>query len=230
MSYKVRAMKKRIETIIADGKFQLNTRPEREWRKRKETHSFACEKDIIGRDHDKETVKKFLFDSDVKGTVSILPIVGIGGLGKTTLAQGVYNDKMVREHFELKMWICVSNDFDMKKIVKNILACVTNEVLNHDVLEQLQNELRRAIDGKRYLLVLDDYWDAKLETWLELKTLLVGGARGSKILITTRLHSVADITYTASPYLVGGLSEIESVDLLMQMAFPKGEETQDPDL
>jgi len=123
MSYKVRAMKKRIETIIAYGKFQLNTRPEREWRKRKETHSFACEKDIIGRDHDKETVKKFLFNSDVKGTIAILPIVGIGGLGKTTVAQGVYNDKMVREHFELKMWVRVSNDFDMKNSEKYLSLC-----------------------------------------------------------------------------------------------------------
>ncbi|KAL3749271.1 hypothetical protein ACJRO7_010384 [Eucalyptus globulus] len=135
MSYKVRAMKKRIETIEANRKFQLNTLPKREWRKRKETHSFACEGDIIGRDDDKETVKNFLLDSDMKRNVSILPVVGIGGLGKTTLAQHVYNDKMVSEHFELKMWVCVSNDFDMKKIVKNILACATNEVLNHDVLE-----------------------------------------------------------------------------------------------
>ncbi|KAK3440920.1 LOW QUALITY PROTEIN: hypothetical protein EUGRSUZ_B01173 [Eucalyptus grandis] len=162
--------------------------------------------------------------------VSILPIVGIGGLGKTTLAQYVYNDKMVSEHFELKMWVCVSNDFDMENIVKNILACVTEEVLNHDVLEQLQNKLRRKIDGRRYLLVLDDYWDDELETWLKLKTLLVGGARGSKILITTRLRSVAEITCTTSPHLLGGLSEMESVNLLMQMAFPKEEETQDLDL
>ncbi|XP_039162765.1 putative disease resistance protein RGA4 [Eucalyptus grandis] len=229
MSHKVRAVKKRIEVIEANRKFGLNMLPEREWRKREETHSFACEGDIIGRDDDKETVKKFLLDLDVKGNVSILPIVGIGGLGKTTLAQHVYNDKMVSEHFELKMWVCVSNDFDMKKIVKNILAGVMKEELNY-VMEQLQNELRRVIDGRRYLLVLDDYWDAKLETWLKLKSLLVGGARGSKILITTRLHSVADITYTTLPYLLGGLSKIKSVDLLMQMAFPKGEETQDPDL
>ncbi|KAK3432571.1 hypothetical protein EUGRSUZ_B00930 [Eucalyptus grandis] len=210
--------------------FILKMSYKREWRKRKETHSFACEGDIIGRDDDKETVKKFLLDSDVKGNVSILPIVGIGGLGKTTLAQYVYNDKMVSEHFELKMWVCVSNDFDMENIVKNILACVTEEVLNHDALEQLQNKLRRKIDGRRYLLVLDDYWDDELETWLKLKTLLVGGARGSKILITTRLRSVAEITCTTSPHLLGGLSEMESVNLLMQMAFPKEEETQDLDL
>ncbi|KAL3749254.1 hypothetical protein ACJRO7_010367 [Eucalyptus globulus] len=230
MSDKVRAVKKRIETIEANRKFDLNTLPEREWRKREETHSFAREGDIIGRDDDKETVKKFLLNSDVKGNVSILPIVGIGGLGKTTLAQHVYNDKMVSEHFELKMWVCVSNDFDMKKIVKNILACVTKEELNHDSMEQLQNELRKRIDGRRYLLVLDDYWDVELETWLKLKTLLVEGARGSKILITTRLHLVADITCTTSPHLLGGLSKMESVDLLMQMAFPEGEEIQDPNL
>ncbi|XP_039162193.1 disease resistance protein RGA2-like [Eucalyptus grandis] len=146
MSYKVRAVKRRIETIEANRKFDLNTLPEREWMKREETHSFACEGDIIGRDDDKETVKNFLLDSHVKGNVSILPIVGIGGLGKTTLAQCVYNDKMVSEHFELKMWVCVSENFDMKKIVKNILACVTKgkekKELNHDGIEQLQHKLR----------------------------------------------------------------------------------------
>ncbi|XP_039167420.1 putative disease resistance protein RGA4 [Eucalyptus grandis] len=225
MSNKVRAVKKRIETIEANRKFQLNTLPKREWRKRKETHSFACEGDIIGRDDDKETVKKFLLNSDVKGNVSILPIVGIGGLGKTTLAQLVYNDEMVNEHFELKLWVCVSNVFDMEEIVKNILARVTKEVLNHDTLEQLRNKLR----GRRYLLVLDDYWVAERETWVNLKQLLVEGARGSKILITTRLPSVADITCTTTPHLLRELSEMESVDLLMQMA-SKGEEKQDSNL
>ncbi|KAI6683914.1 hypothetical protein NL676_029827 [Syzygium grande] len=67
--------------------------------------------------------------------------------------------------------------------------------------------MRAAIDGKRYLLVLDDLWEEHLSTWLSLKTLLLGGARGSKILITTRLSSAAEITGTAPPHLLEGLSE-----------------------
>ncbi|KAI6683825.1 hypothetical protein NL676_029738 [Syzygium grande] len=97
-------------------------------------------------------------------------------------------------------------------------------------MEQLQSNLRAEIDGKRYLLVLDDLWNEELEKWLSLKKLLVGGARGSKILITTRIPLVAKITGTAPPHFLKGLSEMASLDLLMQMAGQKEEEIQDPEM
>ncbi|XP_056161611.1 putative disease resistance protein RGA1 [Syzygium oleosum] len=230
MSYKLRAVRERIEAIKAYKKFHLDERPKRDWRKREETHSFIREGDIKGRDDDKRTVIKFLLDSNVKENVSILPIVGIGGLGKTALAQCVYNDEMVSKHFHLKLWVCVSNDFDMNKIVKNIIARAKNKELTEVAIEQLQSELRTVIDGKRYLLVLDDVWITERETWLKLKTLLMGGAGGSKILITTRLPLVAEITRTAPPHYLRDLSDSASLDLLMQMACRKEEKIQDPEM
>ncbi|KAF7852284.1 hypothetical protein BT93_L4578 [Corymbia citriodora subsp. variegata] len=235
MSYKVRVVRGRIEAINAARRFHLDecpmdSRAERELRKREETHSFIREGDIIGRDDDKKTVMKFLLDSDMKEFISILSIVGIGGLGKTALAQCVYNDEIVTRHFELKMWVCVSDDFDMKKIVRNIIACSKKKASTEFAMEQLQSELRAEIDGKRYLLILDDLWNVEREKWLSLKSLLVGGARGSKILITTRIPLVAEITSTAPPHLLGGLSESASIDILMQMACRKEEEIQDPDM
>ncbi|KAL3749273.1 hypothetical protein ACJRO7_010386 [Eucalyptus globulus] len=218
MSDKVREVRARIEAIKANKEVHLNERPEREWRKREETHSFIREGDIIGREDDKKTIMEFLLDSDVQENISILPIVGIGGLGKIALAQSVYNDEMVNKQFNLKMWVCVSDDFDMKKIIKNIIACAKKKEPIEGAMEQLQSELRGAIDGKRYLLVLDDLWTTELETWLNLKTLLVGGAKGSKILITTRLPLVAKITSTIPPHFLKGLSKSKSLDLLMQMA------------
>ncbi|KAF8038095.1 hypothetical protein BT93_B0833 [Corymbia citriodora subsp. variegata] len=217
MRSKVRAVRERIEAIKADKGFHLDNRPvdlrvEREQRKRAETHSFICKGDIAGRDHDKEAVMEFLLDSNVKEHVSILPIVGIGGLGKTALAQFVFNDEIIPKHFDLKMWVCVSDDFDLKKIVKNIIACAKGKEPIEVAMERLQNDL----------------WDVELETWLSLKILLVGGARGSKILITTRLAFVAEITSTTSPHLLGSLSESVSLNLLMQMACPHEEEIQDP--
>ncbi|XP_056162330.1 putative disease resistance protein RGA4 [Syzygium oleosum] len=187
--------------------------------------AFKCERDITGRDDDKKRVMKILQDLDVKENISILPIVGIGGLGKTTLAKSVYEDSK----FDLKMWVCVSDDFDMKKIMKDIIACAKGKESREVAPEQLPSELRATIDGKRYLLVLDDWWNTERETWLGLKTLLVGGARGSKILITTRLPSVAMIT-GAPPYLLEGLSESASLDLLLQMADRKIEEIQESDM
>ncbi|XP_039171537.1 putative disease resistance protein RGA4 [Eucalyptus grandis] len=235
MSYKVRAVRERIEAINAGKRFHLNERPmdlqvEREQRKRGETHSFIREEDIRGRDGDKKTIMEFLLNSKMNENVSILPIVGIGGLGKTTLAQFVFNDEVVSKQFNLKMWVCVSNDFDMKKIVKNIIACVEKKEPIEGAMERLQRELRGAIDGKRYLLVLDDLWTIEPETWLSFKTLLVGGAKGSKILITTRLPLVAKITGATSPHFLEGLSESTSFDLLKQMACCNEEELQDPDM
>ncbi|KAF8017515.1 hypothetical protein BT93_H2635 [Corymbia citriodora subsp. variegata] len=204
MSSQVRAVRKRIEDINAHRRFHLDRRlvdsqVERERRKIEETHSFICEGDIIGRNADKNTIMEFLLDSNMKENVSILPIVGIGGLGKTALAQCVFNDEMVSKNFDLKMWVCVSDDFDMKKIVINIIDCAK---------EKASNEVRMA----------------------EVEILLVGGARGSKILITTRLRSVAELTYTTQPHFLGKLSESESHDLLMRLAFPKEEDIPAPDM
>ncbi|KAF8037839.1 hypothetical protein BT93_B0626 [Corymbia citriodora subsp. variegata] len=234
MSYKVRAVREKIEAINTDRRFHLDERPvnpgERDWGKREETHSFILKGDIIGRDDDKKMVMEFLLDLDAEEHVSILPIVGIGGLGKTAIAQCVHNDEMVTKYFDLKMWVCVSNDFDVKKIVKNIIACAKKKEPTEVAMEQLQSELRGEIDGKRYLLVLDDLWNANRETWVSLKSLLVGGARGSKIFITTRLPLVAEITSIALPYLLKGLSESASLDLLMQMACRREEKIQDLDM
>ncbi|KAK3440915.1 hypothetical protein EUGRSUZ_B01164 [Eucalyptus grandis] len=234
MCSKVRAVRERIETIKADKGFHLDERlvdlrSERERRKRAETHSFIRKGDIAGRDYDKKVVMEFLLDTDMKEHVSILPIVGIGGLGKTALAQFVFNDEIIYKHFDLKMWVCVSDDFDLKKIVKNIIACAKGAEPTKVAMERLQSELRAEIDGKRYLLVLDDLWDVEQETWLSLKILLAGGARGSKILITTRLAFVAEITSTTLPHLLKGLSKSASLHLLMQMACPKEEEIHEPD-
>ncbi|XP_056162323.1 putative disease resistance protein RGA1 [Syzygium oleosum] len=235
MSYKIRAVRERIEAAFNQGRrFQLAQRPvdlrvERESRKR-ETHSFIRKGDIRGRDDDKKTIIEFLLDSNVNENVSILPIVGIGGLGKTALAQCVYNDEMISKHFKLKMWVCVSDDFDITKIVKNMIACAKKKEPTEVAMERLQSELRGEIDGKRYLLVLDDLWNVDRETWLSLKTLLLGGARGSKILITTRLPLVAKITGTALSHRLEGLDESASLELLMQMACCREEEIRDPDM
>ncbi|KAK3442714.1 hypothetical protein EUGRSUZ_B02975 [Eucalyptus grandis] len=235
MSRKIREVRERLKAIEAEKNFLLdkgpmNSQAQRGRRKREETHSFIREEYIIGRGNDKKNVMKFLLDMDVKEDVSILPIVGIGGLGKTALAKFVYNDEMISKHFDLKMWVCVSNDFDMIKIVKDIIVCVEKKEPNYNVMDRLQIELRKIIDGRRYLLVLDDLWDANLETWHNLKSLLMGGARGSKILITTRLPSVAKITSPAPPLRLEGLSESNSLDLLMQMAVPKEGGIQDPSM
>ena len=93
-----------------------------------------------------------------ESNVDLISIIGMGGVGKITLAQLVYNDMGVKEHFNLVAWVCVSDDFDVMRITKTILGSIT--CANHDLqyLEQVQVELRDALAGKRFLLVLDDVW------------------------------------------------------------------------
>ncbi|XVF41673.1 hypothetical protein PTKIN_Ptkin01aG0298800 [Pterospermum kingtungense] len=164
--------------------------------------------------------------------ISVLPIVGIGGLGKTALAKLVFNDECVDSHFELKMWVCVSDDFDLKRLIIKIIKAakgVEGDCNNMD-LEQLQKALRDCLDGKMYLLILDDVWNGDNMKWNELKQLLVGGDRGSKIVVTTRSNQIAEMMGTIPTHNLDVLAEKESSSLFLQFAFKKGEVNRYPHL
>ncbi|KAK9016431.1 hypothetical protein V6N11_078931 [Hibiscus sabdariffa] len=191
-------------------------------RRRRQTHSFASKGEIIGRDDDKTTLLELLLDTEFESeeNVVIVPIVGIGGLGKTALAQLVYNHEKVKDHFELRMWVCVSDVFDVKIIVENIIKSLTNKSPDQYLeMDQLQKQLRDKIEGKKYLLVLDDIWNEEREQWFSLMKLLMGGARGSRIVVTTRSRRVAKITGKCQPYELRGLSEDDAWSLFKEIAF-----------
>ncbi|KAL2326148.1 hypothetical protein Fmac_025206 [Flemingia macrophylla] len=229
MTKRVKDIGKRLEALNVDrGIFRLTNRNlEERVVKYRETHSFIREEDVIGREKEKNHLLELLLSTDVdmKENVSVVPIVGIGGLGKTALAQLLYNDKAIDLHFELKMWVCVSDDFDVKTIAKKILEPKTN-----DEMDRVQQELRKKIEGRRYLLVLDDIWNEDREHWLKLMTLLMDGAKGSKIIITTRSEKVAKISGSSSPFLLKGLDEEQAWKLFTQLAFENGKEPHNPKL
>ncbi|XP_056698622.1 disease resistance protein RGA2 [Spinacia oleracea] len=108
-------------------------------KRREETSSYVNEHSIIGRDADKKAILDLLFqDSDAaEDNVSFVSIVGIGGLGKTALAQFVFQDDMIKSSFELCFWVCVSEEFGLKEILSKMLGKSTE--LN---LEGLQKEVR----------------------------------------------------------------------------------------
>ncbi|OWM86979.1 disease resistance protein RGA2-like [Punica granatum] len=236
VSRRIRAVRQKIDSIAKDRQLlllELEERPvtdvrgETRGRRRELTHSFILDQEIIGRDDSKREIVEVLLEKDAEEAVSVIPIVGIGGLGKTALAQCVFNDERIKSHFEERVWACVTDVFDAKAIMRQIIG---SEGKMEMEMEQLQNELRRRIDGKKYLLVLDDFWSEDRQKWLSLKTLLMGGARGSKILITTRLNLVAEITRTVLRlYFLRGLSEEMSQALFMRMAFRQGEDEKDPE-
>ena len=228
MGHKIADIKERLDGIANDiSKFNFiprvtaNLRVENSGR---ETHSFVLTSEIMGRDEDKKKMVELLLQSDNEDNLLVVAIVGIGGLGKTTLAQLVYNDVDVVKHFDLRLWVCVSDDFDVKILVRNILKSGGDENVEHWGLEQLKNKLHKTLNSKRYLLVLDDIWNEDFEKWNQLRILLKVGARGSKVVVTTRSSKVASIMAIDPPYVLKGLNHDQSWALFKNLAF--GEEQQ----
>ncbi|KAE8664191.1 hypothetical protein F3Y22_tig00112852pilonHSYRG00078 [Hibiscus syriacus] len=189
-------------------------------KRRQQSHSFVSKGEIIGRDDDKAALLRLLLEFQSEENVYVIPIVGIGGLGKTALAQLVYNDEMVKNHFELRIWVCVSDVFYVRTIVENIIKSVTDQEPGKNLeMDQLQKQLRDKIDGKKYLLVLDDIWNEERELWISLKKLLMGGAKGSRIIVTTRSTRVAKVTSKCQPHVLRGLSDDDAWFLFKEIAF-----------
>ncbi|XVF65646.1 hypothetical protein PTKIN_Ptkin09bG0265900 [Pterospermum kingtungense] len=226
MSHRVKAIGERLDKIADDrAKFRFSDRlvePLLELKERDQTHSFVVVEEIIGRDDDKSKIIDLLIESKPEDNVSVVPIIGIGGLGKTTLAKMVFNDKKVGDHFPLKLWVCVSEKFELKVILEKIIEAATGSKPEKDLqMETLQNRLRDIINGNKYFLVLDDVWNEDPVKRLNLKNLLLGGERGSWIVVTTRSGLVAEITSTVLPHELDGLSKSQSWSLLKQIAFEK---------
>ncbi|XVF30529.1 hypothetical protein REPUB_Repub16aG0065900 [Reevesia pubescens] len=241
MAHKIKNITERFGEIAAlKTNFHLIERhdlgPSHVLRLERETHSFVQASEVIGRDEEKQRIIKKLMQDDPadEEDVPVLPIVGIGGLGKTALAKLVFNDKNVDTHFGLKLWVCdgVSDDFDLKRLVLKIIKSSMggDGDLGNMGLEQLQRVLRDCLNGKRYLLILDDVWNEDNGKWKELKQLLVGGAKGSKIVVTTRSNKVAKISGTSTPHNLEGLPYDKSLALFLKFAFKKGEEKQHSNL
>ncbi|KAL2907025.1 putative disease resistance protein RGA1 [Bienertia sinuspersici] len=196
-----------------------------------------AEDQVIGRDRDREDIIKTMFQQpkkDCKTNVSVLPIYGLPGVGKSTLAKYVYNNEKVKNHFDLRMWIRISHIFDEAEVIREIVKsfsrrnsgfassskhfcakqnngglpfgdlfkcqsmgtsaiapnCSTTRRNESNINER---RLQKEIEGKLYLLVLDD---ASLIQWQHLKNLLARGAEGSQVLVTTRESELKEMGYS----------------------------------
>ncbi|PKU80398.1 Putative disease resistance protein RGA4 [Dendrobium catenatum] len=165
--------------------------------------------------------------TDLYRNISLLCIVGHGGMGKTTLLQHVYEDEMTKE-FDLKMWVCVSNNFDVKKVIADMLESLKKKRPRLETLEALQDSLRIEIMSKKILFVLDDVWENDEEQdkkkWEKLLAPLAHGKISSSILVTTRMDSVAltiakVIKKKKETFQLQGLEEDQCLQLLNSHAF-----------
>ncbi|KAK9689293.1 hypothetical protein RND81_09G049800 [Saponaria officinalis] len=178
----------------------------------RETISYVKVDSVIGRESEKNKIIDILFDPKyAEEIISVIPIVGFGGLGKTTLAQLVSNDERVKKHFDFAKWVCVPEVNDQKEVLGKILKALSDMSYDDLMMEQIQSRIRVAVKEKRFLLVLDDIWDES--------------NRGSKIVVTTRSDVVASVVGTVpEAYKLGLLTPEESWTLFRILAFKKGQE------
>ncbi|XP_026384217.1 putative disease resistance protein RGA3 [Papaver somniferum] len=182
---------------------------------------------IVGKDNDKTKILDLLIKSPTASSSNrnnektpVIPIVGMAGLGKTKLAELVFPDKLIKENFDLSIWVCVTDDFDLNNVLRDI-----SEYIDNDKSDKVIN-----VDVKKYLLVLDDLWNEEHDKWEKLKNCLMDGSEGSKILVTTRKNHVANIVKGNIPsHHLKPLSDDECWSIIKQRAFAAGgpPETED---
>ncbi|KAB1226311.1 putative disease resistance RPP13-like protein 1 [Morella rubra] len=116
--------------------------------------SLVNEAGVFGREKDVEAILNILLNEVcIPANLSVIPIIGMGGIGKTTLAQLVYNDEKVQGFFDLKAWACVSEDFNVARLTKIVLESDTSEIYDRKDLNWLQENLKKKLHGKRFLII-----------------------------------------------------------------------------
>ncbi|XP_074266767.1 putative disease resistance protein RGA3 [Silene latifolia] len=234
LSDKVKQVNKKLETIASNSSkfsFKVDSKPIRF--SMEETSSFVpADNKIIGRDEDVEKIVGMLLDSNhvYQSDVSFLSIVGMGGLGKTALAQLVFNDPRIKSAFQLTRWTCIADqDHQLWNLTKLLGKVIMQKKPTSK--EQIHREVRKQLGGKKYLLVLDDVWTECYHRWQEFEEFLKVGQSGSRIVVTTRSKKTAQMIGGDRVHELQGLSEEKSWCLFERMAFlPKQRETPNDDL
>lgn len=184
------------------------------------------ESEFFGRANDRLRILLLLMTPHADyDYIYVIPIVGIGGVGKTAFVKIMYNDERVVKHFGVRIWVKVAQDFNVKHVVQKIIQCITDSPCVDFSSNQFKTILAGKLQGRRFILVLDDVCNCDNRDWVKLNFLRHGN-KGSKIIVTTHYKSVASTVGTVPMHSLTGLPDDDCRKLVWIWAFHKNDGEQ----
>uniref|UniRef100_A0A6N2MJK6 AAA+ ATPase domain-containing protein n=1 Tax=Salix viminalis TaxID=40686 RepID=A0A6N2MJK6_SALVM len=204
------------------------------WDLDRETDSFLDRSEVVGREDDISIVTEKLASLIKQHVLSVVPIVGMAGLGKTTVAKKICEIVRERKHFDVTLWVCVSNDFNKVKILGAMLQMIDKTTGGLNSLDAILQNLKKELENKTFFLVLDDVWNEDNGKWDDLKEKLlrISSKNGNVVVVTTRKKEIADMMETSrgSQHQLGKLSDDECWSIIKQKVIGGGRATLAEDL
>ncbi|KAK4594997.1 hypothetical protein RGQ29_018652 [Quercus rubra] len=217
VGHMIRKLNEKLDMIFKDKAtcgIDFNRQPEVV--ERPTTTSFVDVSHIIGRDTYRDELLRNLLGVgglEERNSYCVISLVGMDGIGKTTLAQLVYNHPDVQAHFQKRMWISIIKEIDLE-----------HGPLNDTELETLLRKIHDLIMDKKFFLVLDDVWIEDSKKWEPFKHALKNGVHGSRILVTTRKHRASEVMGSVHPINLEVLSGEECWSIFSKIAFSNEEQ------
>lgn len=184
---------------------------------------------ILGRGEDKESILAELSASNIREGLVILPIVGLGGIGKTALAQIVFNDTQFKE-YNFRAWVHVSPKFDLLDIGRSLVSLAMGEE-PHDShgIEYVSKRIQHLYNGMKVLIVLDDLWEEDSDKLERLKSMFNPDGKTSKVIVivTTCSEGVARKICTVQPYKLNPLTRENCWTIIEQTSGFDGREDKE---